>query len=340
MSTEDGRGTVRISVPLKISVSIGTPAPSDGAAWKDRRIRVPEKKVAPAAGDEARRTADDYADRTGYVERFLGAGLEIDYPTIAKKKSDVLTFDVGGKTESILRYKSFSVVMSKSRRMCRYSACNIDGGESKKTPRPGWRYDPRISEEYQIKDECYGAPPKFSRGHMTRREDPAWGTKAEAALGCADSMHVTNAVPQMQAFNSPIWLELEDYALQNARQDDMKISVFTGPYLFDDDPWIYEVQIPRRFWKVIAFVHDETGELTATGYEMGQEDNLPSEDEFVFGQLVSRYTNVATQVSIASIEAKSGLRFGDLARRDPFSEEEALDSRGEPLLTFDQIRFK
>ena len=36
-------------------------------------------------------------------------------------------------------------------------------------------------------------------------------------------MHVTNTVPQMQAFNSPIWLALEDYALGHAKEDDMKI---------------------------------------------------------------------------------------------------------------------
>ena len=66
--------------------------------------------------------------------------------------------------------------------------------------------------------ECYGNPPKFSRGHMTRREDPVWGKPDEAALGNADSMHVTNVTPQMQSFNAPIWLGLEDYALQHARR--------------------------------------------------------------------------------------------------------------------------
>ena len=62
----------------------------------------------------------------------------------------------------------------------------------------------------------------------------------------------------------------------------MKISVFTGPFLEDDDPTMFGVQIPVEFWKVIAFVHDQTGELCATGYTMSQRDFL-SEDEFVFG---------------------------------------------------------
>ena len=136
--------------------------------------------------------------------------------------------------------------------------------------------------------ECYGNPPKFSRGHMTRREDPGWGGLTTAKRGNEDSMHVTNATPQMQAFNSPIWLALEDYALHHAREDDMKISVFTGPYFNDSDPEMYGVRIPLAFWKVIAFIHDRTGELCATGYEMNQEKTLQPEEEFVFGAFTSR----------------------------------------------------
>ena len=92
-------------------------------------------------------------------------------------------------------------------------------------------------------------------------------------------MHVTNTTPQMQAFNAPIWLALEDYALGHAKEDEMKISVFTGPYFDDHDPEMYGVRIPRAFWKIIAFVHDETGELCATGYEMNQERTLQPEEE-------------------------------------------------------------
>ena len=160
--------------------------------------------------------------------------------------------------------------------MCFFSAVNIDGNLSKKSERVGWKWDPRIPRAQQIMNECYGNPPKFSRGHMTRREDPAWGDAATAKRGNEDSMHVTNTTPQMQAFNSPIWLALEDYALDHAREDDMKISVFTGPYFDESDPVMYGVRIPLAFWKIIAFIHDETGELCATGYEMHQEQSLPA----------------------------------------------------------------
>ncbi|HEV2846628.1 MAG TPA: DNA/RNA non-specific endonuclease, partial [Thermoanaerobaculia bacterium] len=201
---------------------------------------------------------------------------------------------------------------------------------SRNAPRRRWRLDPRIPEDAQILRECYGNPPKFSRGHMTRRQDPIWGSQENAELGNADSMHVTNAVPQMQVFNAGIWLGLEDYALENAKRDDMRISVFTGPFLRDDDPVQFGVQIPVSFWKVIAFIHDETGELSATGYTMSQEDFL-REDEFVFGQ------HETSQVPISLIEQQTGLSFGDLASRDPLGGgEEALPA---PLTDFRQIRF-
>ncbi len=164
---------------------------------------------------------------------------------------------------------------------------------------------------------------------MTRREDPVWGPLQSASTANADSMHVTNAVPQMQPFNGGIWLELENYALQNARKDDMRISVFTGPFLTSGDPIRFGVKIPTEFWKVIAFIHDETGQLCATGYTMSQQDFL-REEEFVFGR------HKTAQRSIASIEQRTGLSFGPLAALDPI---EDLEGVGSELTDVRQIRF-
>ncbi len=231
--------------------------------------------------------------------------------------------------------------MSRSRRMCFLSACNIHGNQSRKSARVGWKWDPRIPKAQQIMHECYGNPPKFSRGHMTRREDPGWGNPVTAKRGNEDSMHVTNTTPQMQAFNSPIWLALEDYALQHAREDDMKISVFTGPYFTDDDPEMYGVRIPLAFWKVIAFIHDRTGKLCATGYEMSQENTLRPAEEFVFGAFTSPQLGIATQLPIRSIEARSGISFGKLAAIDPLAgvEESLTGIAPMSLLSLEQIRF-
>jgi endonuclease G len=190
--------------------------------------------------------------------------------------------------------------------------------------------DPRIPDALQILEECYGRETegKFSRGHMTRREDPNWGSQTVVKRANADTFHVTNACPQMQPFNAGIWNGLEDYALQNARQDDMRISVFTGPVFHDDDPLMFGVVIPVTFWKVIVFVHDSTGKLTATGYTMSQRDFLPGE-EFVFGQYGTFQTPLST------IEQMTRLSFGKLTKADPM---EALpEAPARPLRGFEEI---
>ena len=121
----------------------------------------------------------------------------------------------------------------------------------------------------------------------------------------------------------------------------MKISVFTGPYFSDRDPVMYGVKIPLAFWKVIAFIHDETLKLCATGYEINQEQSIRPEEEFVFGAFTSPQLAMATQVSIRSIASRSGIDFGRLAAVDPFAcEDESFSTGGPgPLLALEQIRF-
>ena len=321
--------TVRLVVPLSITVEIGNPYQSSGTAT----VTAAPARVAGAGEDGevfVETVPGDYVDRAGYDASFLGEDLDVPLPTFADG-ADVLTFEFNGGQQQELKYEHFSVVMSKSRKLCHFSAVNIDGNlEVEKIARVGWRTDPRIPSDAQIRDTCYGNPPRFSRGHMTRREDPNWGTDASAQRGNADSMHVTNAVPQMQPFNGGVWLGLEDYALQNAREDDMKICVFTGPFLEAEDPIMFDVQIPVEFWKVIAFVHDETGKLCATGYTMSQEKHLGNE-EIVFGE----HDNA--QQTIRSIEERTGLSFGRLTELDPLAEQEGMGPRR--LTDPSQIRF-
>jgi endonuclease G len=334
-----GASSATITLPLTITVSVGAPSAP----------RPPLPGLAPppmgfpcngeVAGEEA--APADYRDRVGYDGDFLGTDAQVALPAVTRDVHEVLEFAIEGEQATELKYTHYSVVMSRSRRMCFFSACNIDGKQSRKSGRVAWKWDPRIPRSQQIMNECYGNPPKFSRGHMTRREDPGWGSEEIARRGNEDSMHVTNTTPQMQAFNAPIWLALEDYALQNARQDAMKISVFTGPYFSARDPEIYGVRIPLAFWKVITFIHDDSRKLCATGYEMSQEKSLPSTEEFVFGTFASPQLQVATQVPIRLIEARAGLSFGGLASRDPLggSEEMVGTALGVPLLALEQIRF-
>lgn len=335
-----GGGSLSIPLTLRISVEL-----DQGGSVVPAVVRG---LVADSGADDSYIIDDgtesvaDYRDRGGYDPAFLGEENSVDMPTVIRGADDILDFQEDGVSKTELRYEHYSVIMSRSRRMCFLSACNIDGNQSKKSARVGWKWDPRIPKEQQIMKECYGNPPRFSRGHMTRREDPGWGSPEIAKRGNEDSMHVTNVTPQMQAFNAPIWLALEDYALQHAREDAMKISVFTGAYFAKADPVMYGVRIPLAFWKVIAFIHDDTRKLCATGYEMDQQQSLQPEEEFVFGAFTSPQLGTATQVSIRTIEARSGINFGKLAAVDPLAgDEESVSAGGAalPLLAMEQIRF-
>lgn len=334
---EETLQSAQFTIPLHLSISVGTPQGPTANRASANRTSFPDTSFVGEEFEEfvPEAPASDYADREGYDPAFLGVEEEVPLPQLSTEqlKGDVLTFEWNGQEEKVLNYQHFSVLMSRSRRICFFSAVNIDGVSSFGLKRVGWRLDPRIPREAQIIKECYGNPPKFSRGHMTRREDPIWGSKEEGELGNADSMHVTNAVPQMQSMNGGIWLELENYALSNARKDDMRISVFTGPVLHKGDPMRFGVQIPLSFWKVIVFIHDETGRLCATGYRISQEDHL-QEEEFVFGR------HQTAQVSLASIEKTTGLSFGILTGLDPLA---ATTERPVPpvlpLTELEQIRF-
>jgi endonuclease G, mitochondrial len=304
------------------------------------RARVPPRVRRPDARPAVETVAaSSYANREGFDPSFLGPGLRVDLPVKETAKRDLLRYtDPQGKKRSDLPYTHFSVAMSVKRKLCLWSAVNINGRTSKPDPRPRkWLVDPRIAPTAQTlpndaepSEDVYGDAPRFARGHMTRREDPIWGPQDIARQGNVDSMHYTNVVPQQQSFNGKIWNNLEDYALHNAREDRMRISVLTGPIFEDDDPVMYGTKIPVDFWKVIAFVHDETKKLTATGYILSQENDIPHE-EFVFGDF-----DGTRQVQIRTIERRTGLSFGAIARRDPKRGEEAIP---QPLSALEQIRF-
>ena len=221
-------------------------------------------------------------------------------------------------------------------RRCIFGAVNIDGLSEKAdvNSRTGWIYDPRIPRSKQIKGECYGREQdgKFSRGHMTRREDPNWGELVIAEAANRDTFHVTNACPQWQPFNAGVWLGLEDYALHNARERDIRISVITGPIFTADDPIFFGVAVPLSFWKIIAFIHNQTRHLSATGYMLRAE--LPEERDLE-GYPFGPYKTY--QRAIGEIEELTYLSFGRITALDPLFGTRDIDPQ--PLLDFDEIQF-
>lgn len=278
----------------------------------------------PASAERLRVTdkllpIDTYKDRLGYDPAFLGAVDPLPLPGSKAWAADLVALKpaaaVPGNDKHEIKYTHFSVKMAASRSLPLFSACNIDGKLSDRDIERTdvWRRDPRIENRYQNLREAYGNENQglFSRGHMTRREDPNWGEKKTAQQADVDTFHVSNVAPQRQGFNAGVWLDLENYVLDNTDENDLKVTVITGPVLLEDDPVYYGIKIPTEFWKIVAFVHGRTKRLTTIAYKRAQLDFLPKRQRtrFVFGNFDD------TQVSIASLQLDTGL---DLSSYIPF----------------------
>lgn len=284
----------------------------------------PSTRAEPLRVSETMLPLADYADRRGYDPGFILSDRPLPLPGAGRWAGDLVTLlpearrmgQNGDRDRTELRYTHFSVLMSQSRALPLFSACNIDGSQSDRdVDRTDiWRRDPRIPAEVQNLREGYGNANQglFSRGHMTRREDPNWGEPDTARTADADTFHITNVAPQRQGFNGGIWLDLENYVLDNADRANLRVTVITGPVLSQDDPVYYNRRIPTAFWKVLAFVHAATGELTTIGYRRSQMDFLPraAGGRFVFGDFQD------SQVPVSAIADESGLDLSAYAELD------------------------
>ncbi|MDJ0332595.1 DNA/RNA non-specific endonuclease [Planococcus sp. S3-L1] len=253
--------------------------------------------------------ADWYAGATGYNPAFLGERFTVALPGL----SDAMLADVAKTTDGKLEldYTHFSIAMSQSRRLAFFTAVNIDGNQLVDVKRSSdrWYFDPRIDESYQLGNNFYQSN-DIDRGHLVRRRDPNWGIDAVKAN--EHTFHFTNSSPQHKNFNQKVWLDLEDYLLDNARDHDMKVSIFTGPVFRDSDRIYRGAKIPSQFWKVAVIVKDDT-ELSATAYVQTQEDLIGGNLEFVYGKFETY------QVPIEQIEKLTGLNFGELQKADPLA---------------------
>jgi endonuclease G len=266
------------------------------------------------AGKEPTTDHDSFIDRQGFDSDFL-EGWRIDVPRLLGAAAEDARPLRRGGSGTLLNYEHFSVIMSRQRRLPMLTAVNIDGTDARRVPRLGaWSFDGRLDKDDQLGDALYDSN-ALDRGHMVRREDPIWGPVSRARIANADTFHFTNSCPQMAGVNQKTWLGLENYVLQHARADGMRVSVFTGPYFADDDLEYRNALVPKAFWKVVAIV-TETGRPSATAYKVDQIEEL-SELEFVF----SAYKTF--QISISSVIEATNIDFSALQEFDGFSEHEA-----------------
>lgn len=73
--------------------------------------------------------------------------------------------------------------MNETRRLAYVSAVNIDGAEFNKINRSSdpFDLDPRLPESKQCGEWLY-TDNDLDRGHLTRRQDPNWGSDADAQV--------------------------------------------------------------------------------------------------------------------------------------------------------------
>ncbi len=270
---------------------------------------------------------ETFDGRNGYVADFL-AGFTIPLPMAS---SGMRLLRRGG-TGFELKYEHFSVIMSEERRMPMLTACNIDGAQSRRLPRvQEWKYDGRLDRDDQWGNDLYSNN-EADKGHMVRREDPIWGTLTTSKRANIDTFHYTNCCPQMAVVNQQIWLGLENYVLTHTRDDDMKVSVFTGPFFTADDFSYRGALIPRSFWKIVAFQLPD-GRPSATAYRVSQDREL-QDLEFVFAGYKT------FQISVQQVADGTGIDFSALIPFDGFSQHERVHGTvlTEKLERFEQIR--
>lgn len=256
-----------------------------------------------------------YQGREGYNPDFLGTNIPLPELTqIALAFGPVAK--VAGTQDNILRYTHFSIVMCETRRLAFYTVVNIDGRQwiGLTRGRDKWFFDPRIPEHLQLGDDFYkeAGGNFFDRGHLVRRQDPIWGEESTARLANSDTFHFTNCSPQYFLFNqsSELWQGLENFILTNTDQEDLLATVFTGPIFQQSDVFHRGIQVPQLFWKVII-VTDSAGKLYSSAYVVSQEkfvENIPFERK-----PVGEFNNF--QVSVTSLENRTGLKFSDEVRQ-------------------------
>lgn len=287
-------------------------------------VSVPAAITAapPPAADEELPLAS-YADRTGYDEWFLGKEFRLRLPRMVPSLRKHLAPTTETRRPGILDYTHFSVALHKERRLCIYAVVNIDGTQLRRIPgRFSWLIDPRTSAEHQTDNQLYVGV-DLDRGHQVRRLDPVWGTEEEARKANRDTFHYANACPQVNRFNSGSWARLEDYLLDAAGAENLRMTVFTGPIFSAADKPFRGVRIPREFWKVAAIVVETAAgrSFAAAAFRLSQANRLAPFEEFALGE------GRTEQVPITEIERDTGLRFPEIRAFDTLGDAESAVPR-------------
>jgi endonuclease G len=308
------------TIPIHVTVSIG--------AAQQAVQRAAPAPIEAETAEEGVVVDQDYSTRPGYDPNFLD-GVTVPLPKLTTKSMEQDTAQVQTDARKHndpfeLAYYHYSVYINKKRRTAWFSAANVDGDHRPDIgTRSGdrWYRDKRIQQTEQLGQEAFESG--IDRGHLTRREDTAWGKDvATATAANNDTFHFTNCSLQAAHFNrgKDRWQGIEQYLLEkHAKKDKRRMTVITGPLfaahdpVYQNDKMDYSVRCPLQYWKVCVLVRDD-GTVSATAFLLNQSEiqDLPGFEE--------TFDVAATQVKISDLEGKTKLSFGDLKRHDHFAQ--------------------
>jgi endonuclease G len=333
--SDAGAGRVTLQVPLSITIAVGRPG---------KPLAAPKPATAEPTADVLSPTVEEAMDAStfaaclGYDRDFLGRAVPM--PTAKPRPSFGGLLRVKRPSHAgdahELRYHHYSVLMSAGRRLAYVSACNIDyttlaTATAKQGDKP-WTNDPRIDDGEQLGNRYYRNQ-GFDRGHMTRRDDAAWGRTQRAAVEASRfTFFYANAAPQHGDFNKSNrgddddWGDLENFIAAQGGEQRTRLSVFNGPIFAANDPPLLDALIPRRFYKIVVW-RDGNAAPGAVGFVLDQSDLLadPAAEAIDPGRFRVH------QVRIAAIEALVDLDFGALKDFDVLGRvdgHEAMDDSG------------
>jgi endonuclease G len=332
-----------IEVPLRISITLGevSSAPTVIAARTSPATELLLERLEP----------EDFADRDGYDREFLGVSLPLPKLKAGPRFGGALVVPrparAGDRTE--LRYHNYSIVMCGKRRLAYVSACNLNFAApetaGRKDGRKTWRMDPRLDPVHQLADKFYDHN-DYDKGHLTRRDDVAWGETLLAAIAANDdTFFYTNAAPQHFLFNQSddftqagldLWGDLENHISEQGAAQRTRLTIFNGPIFGERDKPLHDALVPLKFYKIVIW-KDEGEDPAAVGFLLDQADlvaTLP-EEAIDPGRFEIR------QRRIAEIEAELDIDFGKVKSWDRLAApdaEEAIGTDGIPIMSLADIR--
>jgi endonuclease G len=328
-------GAVSFDVPLRITVSLGATAhdrsaqPPVGRRMSLDRAELLTEKLDP----------EDYADRAGYDRHFLGVNVPL--PTIKARPrfGGLARVPRPARPRDVneLRYHHYSVLMSDKRRLAYVSACNVDFDPGATVAREdgtgSWRLDPRLDKAQQLGAPYYDNN-DYDKGHLTRRDDSAWGRdEAEALAANNDTFHYPNAGPQHFLFNRSteftganldLWGDLENHITQQGGDQRTRLSIFNGPIFTTGDKPLKDAFAPLSYFK-IAIWRDGTRPPGAIGFVLEQGDLIRdlAEEAIEAGKFKIR------QKRIAQIERSLDISFGPVSDWDVLADTQANEALGD-----------